>query len=328
MIDIADITKEVETLLSGLTFQNTEDLKVSLLGRKDGVLTSAFRALRELPEAEKRVVGPQLSALREKVEVALKAVLDQHADAQIVDLTLTAIPCETGTLHPLTQTQQELEDIFKRLGFVSYLGPEVETEFYNFTALNIPENHPARDMWDTFYIKQRNTKGERLLLRTHTSPMQVRFMQQHKPPFAVLFPGVVYRHEATDATHEHTFQQLEGLVVGENISFAQMSWTFETVLKQYFGSQTKVKMMPSFFPFTEPSAEVAISHPDFRGGKWLELLGCGMVNQKVFEAAGYPKGKYTGFAFGSGLTRFAMMKYKIPDIRMLSENKIEFLKQF
>ncbi len=246
-----------------------------------------------------------------------------------IDLTLPPHVRDIGHLHPLTQVQQDLETIFHNFGFTSILSQEMETDWHNFTALNIPEDHPARDMQDTFYI---NSNGEipadQLVLRTHTSPGQIRYMKQNKPPSSIIIPGRVYRNEATDATHEHTFSQMEGLVVGTDITYAHMIWVLKHVLTSFFGPAVKIKILPSYFPFVEPGAEVAISHPDYKSGRWLEILGCGMVHQNVFEAAGYKKGVYQGFAFGFGLTRFALMKYKIPDIRLISENNLQFLNQF
>jgi phenylalanyl-tRNA synthetase alpha chain len=192
----------------------------------------------------------------------------------------------------------------------------------------MPEDHPARDMQDTFYVDGQSENGDKLVMRTHTSPGQIRFMQMHKPPFAIIIPGRTFRNEATDATHEHTFTQMEGLVVGKNISYANMIWTLRHALQQFFGDDVQTKLLPSYFPFVEPGAEMAMSSPKFKGGKWVEVLGCGMVNQKVFEAAGYPAGEYQGFAFGLGITRFALMKYGIPDIRLLAENDMRFLRQF
>jgi phenylalanyl-tRNA synthetase alpha chain len=184
-------------------------------------------------------------------------------------------------------------------------------------------------MQDTFYISHEpRSDGDQLVLRTQTSSGQIRFMKQHKPPFAIIIPGRVYRNEATDATHEHTFLQMEGLVVGKNITYGNMVWTLQQVLKKFFGDDAQTKLLPSYFPFVEPGAEMAISSPKFKDGKWVEILGCGMVHQNVFEAVGYERHEYSGFAFGFGLTRFALMKYGIPDIRLLAENHLQFLKQF
>ncbi len=310
-------------------------LRLKYLGRKQGILTHALHQLPTLKDQEKRKLGPQLNELRKFVDTQLQAVEEKtKARENTTDLTLPPESKNAGHLHPITQVQAELETIFSRMGFSLAFGPEIETDWYNFTALNIPDFHPARDMWDTFYLKsgfeskKSKIQIEKLLLRTHTSPAQVRYLQTHVPPCAVIMPGRVFRHEATDITHEHTFEQLEGLVVGSDITFGNMVWTIERVLKDFFGEQAKIQLRPSFFPFVEPGAEVALSHPHFKNGDWVEILGCGMVHQSVFRAAGLAENTYQGFAFGFGLTRFAAMKYGIPDIRMFAENQLSFLEQF
>ena len=325
-----EISKILESFRQDAAVLSSEDLKNKYLGRKNGIVSNALKELANLSLEEKQKIGSKLNQLRSQIEAkVLEKEVRGSAAVSTADLSIPGIRQPIGHLHPMTQIQKELEDIFTALGFTVSAGPEVETDWYNFTALNFPENHPARDMQDTFYINSPAADREKqLVLRTQTSNTQVRFMQAHKPPFAMVAPGIVYRNEATDATHEHTFMQMEGLVVGEDVNFAQMVWTLEHVLKKFFGKETKTKLLPTYFPFVEPGAEVAISSPAFKDGKWLEILGCGMVHQNVFVAAGYPKNKYTGFAFGFGLTRFALMKYGIPDIRLLSENNLQFLKQF
>lgn len=306
---------------------DVEHLKTKFLGRKQGLVTLAFKNLVNIQDpTAKHALGQTLNSLKDEIEFRLAALEKQSAKQILkVDLTLPSEPRKHGHLHPQTQTQKLLEDIFRALGFSVEYGFEIENDWYNFTALNFPENHPARDMQDTFFLKHSKDK---LLLRTHTSPMQVRFMEKHRPPFAIIVPGTCYRNEATDATHEHTFDQLEGLVVGEDINFANMVWVLQQAMKAYFGPEVKTKLLPAYFPFVEPGAEVAISTPKFQDGRWVELFGCGMVHQNVFKAAGYPKNKYQGFAFGLGTTRFTLMKYGISDIRLLRENDIKFLEQF
>ncbi len=331
MIDLNQIKSQFENESGHIqSAEDVEALKNKFLGRKQGLITDAFKELAGLDLEKKKQLGPELNALRTATEQKIQDLSNAFSGKiQDVDITVPPHKPSYGHLHPITQTQKELEDIFTSLGFSVQQGPEIESDWYNFTALNFPEDHPARDMQDTFFIKPESTQQkEKLVLRTQTSNVQIRFMQAHKPPFAMIAPGRVYRNEATDATHEHTFMQMEGLVVGEDVTFAQMMWTLDFSLRKFFGPETKIKILPSYFPFVEPGAEVAISNPKFRDGKWLEILGCGMVHQNVFTAAGYPKNKYQGFAFGFGLTRFALMKYGIPDIRLLSENNLEFLKQF
>jgi phenylalanyl-tRNA synthetase alpha chain len=228
---------------------------------------------------------------------------------------------------------EEICDVFEKLGFVLEDGPEVETEFHNFTGLNIPIDHPSRDAFDTFYVEADDptAKGRKLLLRSHTSPGQVRVMKAHKPPMAVIIPGRVYRPDAVDASHSFMFHQIEGLLVDQNVKFSDLKGLLTEFCKRFFGPSVKMRFRPHYFPFTEPSAEVDIAADIFKGTArrpWLEILGCGMVNPKVFEAAGYPSGQYTGMAFGMGVERMAMLKYGIKDIRVFTENDVRFLKQF
>ena len=218
------------------------------------------------------------------------------------------------------------------MGFVAIETPEIETEFHNFTGLNIPIDHPSRDAFDTFYLEadDPSAKGRKLLLRSHTSPGQVRIMKQHKPPLAVIVPGRVYRPDAVDASHSFMFHQVEGLLVDEKVSFSELKGLLTEFCRRFFGPQVKMRFRPHFFPFTEPSAEVDINAEilGIQRKKWLEILGCGMVNPKVFKTAGYPEGKYKGLAFGMGVERMAMLKYGINDIRLFYENDVRFLKQF
>jgi phenylalanyl-tRNA synthetase alpha chain len=254
-----------------------------------------------------------------------------------------------GHLHPLSIVQNEVEDIFTSMGFEIADGPEVETEWYNFDALNIPKDHPARDAWDTFWLKPTNNKqqttnnggkfsveSDKLLLRTHTSPVQIRYMQTHKPPFRIIAPGRCFRNEATDAAHEHTFYQFEALMVGDDINVGHLKHISKEFFDRFFKKDVKIRLRPSFFPFTEPSFEFDISCTvcggkgcsSCKGTGWLEVAGAGMVNQQVFVNAGYPRNKYTGFAWGFGLERLAMMKYKIDDVRLFHSGDLRFIKQF
>ena len=313
--------------------RNWEKLRIKYLGR-NSELSKILRGLKDLPLEERRRWGREANQLKRAIESSLLAREKQTKDSGIVlDPTLPGIKPVLGELHVITQVERTLREIFYRMGFVMVEGPEVESDYYNFTALNIPEGHPARDMWDTFYVKAK-TKAQKskLLLRTHISPMQVRVMEKFKPPFAVISSGRVFRHEATDARHEHTWDYMEGFVVGENISLANLKYTLNKVLRGFFGEQVKMRMNPAYYPFVEPGADVLMSCI-FCSGKgcrvcgsgWLEMLGSGMIHPNVFSTAGYPKGKYTGFAFGLGLSRFAMMKYNINDIRLLYKNDLRYV---
>ncbi|MFH1472995.1 MAG: phenylalanine--tRNA ligase subunit alpha [bacterium] len=230
---------------------------------------------------------------------------------------------EQGHIHPLSKVTEDIERIFSKLGFGIADGPEIETEYYNFDALNIPANHPARDMWDTFWLKPENSKK---LLRTHTSPVQVRYAETHNPPFKIIVPGKTYRHEATDSTHEAQFHQVEGLVVGKDISLANLRWTLEQFFQEFFGAGSKVRMRPSFFPFTEPSVEIDVWFPE--QNKWLEIMGAGLVHPKVIKNFGLDPNEWSGYAFGGGIERLAILKYRVPDIRMFASGDLRLTNQF
>ncbi len=240
---------------------------------------------------------------------------------------------EKGHVHPISLLVTEIGNIFAQMGFEIADGPEMETEFYNFDALNIPADHPARDMWDTFWVKP---KSAGKLLRTHTSPVQVRFMQTHQPPFAIIAPGKVFRYEATDATHEAQFYQAEGLVVGENISLANMKWTITEFFTKFFGKKIEVRFRPSFFPFVEPGVEIDMSCFKCSGSGcgickqtgWIEIMGAGMVHPKVLENSGIDPNKYQGFAFGGGVDRLAMLKYGVDDVRLFYSGDLRLVNQF
>ena len=312
-----------------------EAVRVALLGRK-GEITSLLRGLKDVDEAERPAMGAELNRLK----VDLAALLDARqvetgggvsAEKMTVDLTLPGVPpAAVGTNHPLLTVMESICDIFYGMGFTRDDGPEVELDYYNFTALNFPDDHPARDIQDTFYI------DPKICLRTQTSPVQVRTMEQTEPPLACIFPGRVYRNENADASHSSEFYQIEGLVVDTDISMADLKGTVDTFVRNFFGASEPTRFRPHYFPFTEPSVEVDMQCVSCRGSGcgvcgqtgWLEIMGAGMVHPHVFKAAGYPDDKYTGFAFGMGIDRIAMLKYGIGDIRLFYENDLRFLNQF
>jgi phenylalanyl-tRNA synthetase alpha chain len=306
-----------------------QQCRVRWLGKK-GPLTALLRSLGAMSPDERKAFGQQVNAAKQAVQEAIdarKATLEAAAlEAQLksesVDVTLPGSHGPSGGLHLLTKVTGRLLDVFQSLGYDVVTGPELETEQYNFGALNFPPEHPARDEQDTFWT----TDGR--LLRTHTSPMQVRYMENHTPPFKVVVPGKVFRNEAVDATHEAQFHQLEALVVGERVTMADLKGAIQEMADALFGEGTKTRLQPSFFPFVEPGAEFAIwwTHPKTGKEEWLELGGCGMVHPNVFKAAGYEG--VTGFAFGFGIERLAMVPYGVPDIRWFYQSDLRVLEQF
>ncbi len=324
-----------------------EELRIKYLGRK-GIIAGLFKEMQKLPAIEKPEAGVLTNALKNTITKVLDERLlsasQIEGEKAIVDVTLPGIAGSPGKIHPITQTIYQICDVFVSLGFKIVEGPEIETERYNFEMLNIPLEHPSRDAFDTFYLNS----GAKYLLRSHTSPVQARFMEKNKPPFSIIVPGKVYRPDATDASHSFMFHQVEGLVAGSSIKFSDLKGVLELFAKELFGKSTRMRFRPSFFPFTEPSAEVDIScilcsqekkeprtteHEKRKcglcGGRgWLEILGAGMVNPKVFKNIGYDPDKVTGFAFGMGVERIAILKYGITDIRMFFENDVRFLRQF
>lgn len=312
-------------------------VEVQYLGRS-GKITGVLRSLKTLPEKERKKQGRAANTLRDAVTAEIserQRVLKQDGvgerlRAERIDITRPGTNIHKGGLHPLTRVQRDIEHIFTSLGFEIREGPEVETEWYNFDALNIPANHPSRDMWGTFWLHNK------LLLRTHTSPVQIRYMETHQPPLRIIVPGRVFRYEATDASHDIQFYQLEGLMVGRDISLAHFKHIIDTFFKRIFSRDIKTRLRPSYFPFTEPSVEVDLSCLNCNGkgcsvckhAGWLEMAGAGMVHPAVFRAAGLTSREWQGFAFGFGIDRIAMMKYKIPDIRLFYGGDIRFLKQF
>jgi len=313
--------------------QELDEFRLKYLSRK-GIISSLFSEMKNIDAKERGTVGQKINQLKKEVEVSFKQLEEQLKSGkdtqEDIDLFLPGRKPFVGRLHPLTQVLQEIKEIFFNLGFRVEDGPEIETDFYNFEALNIPKDHPARDMQDTLYIT------EEVLLRTHTSPVQVRVMQSQKPPISIIAPGRVYRRDTPDASHSPFFHQVEGLVVDEGISFGDLKGVITAFAHKMFGSDIKVRFRPSFFPFTEPSAEYDFNCVFCRGKGcrvckntgWVEISGAGMVDPNVFKAVGYDPEKYTGYAFGMGVDRIAMLKYGINDIRLFFENDLRFLEQF
>lgn len=322
-------------------------LETEYLGRKSE-LGNILKGLKDLTSEEKREVGPVANEARKTLEALFAEASVRIESAALgeeewIDVTMPGKVAPLGHLHPITRIEHEIEDIFTRLGFAIADGPEIEKEFYNFDALNVPKDHPARDMQDTFWVKSgignRGVEHEdRYVLRTQTSSVQVRYMETHVPPFRIVIPGRIFRNEATDASHEHTFHQFECLMIGDDgqVTVSHFKHIAELFFREFFGQAVTLRLRPSFFPFTEPSFEFDISCMlcDGKGCSvckqtgWLEVGGAGMINQKVFEAAGYERGKHQGFAWGFGLTRLAMMKYKITDIRSFMSGDLRFTRQF
>ena len=337
---IADIQQLEQDALAELEKAGAENsilaVRTKYLGRK-GLLTGMLRNISQVPAHEKPLFGKRCNEVKErleaKIEEALRLQLQGHNEENLarekIDVTLPGRGIRPGRVHPVVQIREEICDIFSAFGFSIVEGPEVELDYYNFEALNMPKDHPARDMQDTFYIE------DNIVLRTHTSPVQVRIMEKIKPPVRILSPGRVYRPDS-DVSHTPMFHQIEGLLVDRGISFADLKGILTSFLQKVFGDDTLLRFRASFFPFTEPSAEVDIRCVMCRGegcrvcgqSGWLEILGSGMFDPAVFKNVGYDPEVYSGFAFGMGLERIAMLKFGISDIRLLFENDIRFLKQF
>jgi phenylalanyl-tRNA synthetase alpha chain len=314
-----------------------EDIRTRFLSRKSGLLTLQLQNLKNLPPAERSEFGRVGNVLKNKIEGALaeleNSLAVQAKNAALIkdrlDITLPGRRRRIGHRHPLTIVRKEIEDIFVSMGYSVEDGPEVERAYYNFEALNIPPGHPARDPKDTFYI------SDDVVLRTHTSPVQVRTMEKTQPPIRIICPGRVFRRDQADATHTPMFHQVEGLLVDEGVTFADLKGTLEVFHKKFFGEKTRTRLRPSFFPFTEPSAEVDVSCVFCETGcrvckqtGWIEVMGSGMVNPKLYSFVNYDAEKYTGFAFGGGIERYAMLKYNINDIQLYFQNDFRFLEQF
>ena len=319
---IARATSEID---AAADLAALDAVRVSLLGKK-GELTARLKSLGQLAPEERAVAGAEINQAKQQVQAALtarrealeSASLEAKLAADAVDVTLPGRGAGIGGFHPVTRAMLRIQKIFRNAGFGIRSGPEIEDDFHNFTALNIPENHPARAMHDTFYFPGGN------LLRTHTSPVQIRSMVSEGVPIRIIAPGRVYRCDS-DQTHTPMFHQVEGLVVDENVSFANLKAVLHQFVEAYFERKAELRFRPSYFPFTEPSAEVDVLWGE---GKWLEILGCGMVHPNVLEAAGIDAEKYTGYAFGMGVERLAMLRYGVTDLRTFFENDIRFLRQF
>jgi len=332
--DIEQIQKQaLKDLEVAADVASIKDLSIRYLGRK-GKVTQFLRSIADLPPEQKPEAGKKANETKRLLDAKFKKAVKQLETASsesegCIDVSLPGRVVRQGSLHPITQIARQICDIFIKLGFDIAEGPEVETDYYNFEALNIPKNHPARDMQDTFYV------SKNIVLRTHTSPTQPRIMEQQKPPVRIIAPGKVYRCDS-DLTHTPMFHQVEGLLVDKGISFGDLKGVLTTFVHQMFDTETNLRFRPSYFPFTEPSAEVDIRCVICRGAGcrvcshtgWLEVLGSGMVHPAVFENVGYDTTRYSGFAFGMGVERIAMLKYRIDDIRKYFENDLRFLRQF
>jgi phenylalanyl-tRNA synthetase alpha chain len=332
--DIENIAEEFKKDLQKIgTFEELENLEKKYLGKK-GKIKEYFRKIGEIQVQERKYFGELLNNLKREIEEKIvekkKYFQNLPKEREIFDITLPGIRLKEGKKHILTSVIEEIKKIFISLGFTVEEGPEIETEYYNFDGLNIPSYHPARDEWDSFYIK------DGVLLRTHTSPVQLRVMEKYTPPLRVISVGRCYRRDAVDRTHSHTFHQIEGFAVDEHITFGDLKGVLYCFAKKMFSPDVKMRFRPDYFPFTEPSADGAISCIMCAGEGcqvcsytgWLEIFGCGEIHPKVLENAGYDPKKWTGFAFGMGIERIAMLKYGIDDIRLFLENDLRFLTQF
>lgn len=313
------------------------DVRVAFLGKK-GELTAVLKSMKDVKPEDRPKVGQMVNEARKQIETILeetkvkleKEALDIKLKEEVIDVTLPAKKKKVGHSHPNTLVLNEVERIFTGMGYEVVEGPEIEEDYYNFEALNIPANHPAKDEQDTFYI------NDKILLRTQTSPVQVRVMERQKPPIRMIAPGRVFRADEVDATHSPSFHQIEGMVIDKNVTFSDLKGTLTKFVRQMFGDDTKVKFRPHHFPFTEPSAEMDISCFKCgskgcrfcKGEGWIEILGCGMVHPKVLKMSGIDPNEYQGFAFGVGLERITLLKYEIDDMRLLYENDDRFLEQF
>lgn len=334
----------VEEIKKAQTLDQLKEIDVKYLGRK-GELTNILKGLKDLSDEEKRTVGPQTNNVKIEIESKIKekqseleaAEIAKKLSGEFFDITAPGTEHELGHIHPLSQVQLEAEHIFSDMGFAIMDGPEVESEYYNFEGLNIPADHPARDMQDTFFLRDKSEpKHGRLVLRTHTSPVQVRTMEKYGAPLRVIVPGRVFRYEATDASHDTTFYQVEGLVIDKDISLAHLKGVMAEFLTRLFGKEVTVRFRPGYFPFVEPGLELDFSCL-ICGGKgcsvckqtgWVEFMGAGMVHPNVLKAGGIDPAEYQGWAFGFGLTRLVMMRYGIDDIRLLQSGDLRFTQQF
>jgi len=343
MSDLENMSSEwLGRIGAAADLQSLEAERVGALG-KQGAVTGLLKTLGGMTPEERQVQGPRIHALREAVTEAIAsrkaaleaAELERKLATETLDMTLPVGTGEQGSVHPVSQVMDELAEIFADLGFSVATGPEIEDDWHNFTALNIPESHPARAMHDTFYFDQADEQGRRMLLRTHTSPVQIRTMMAQKPPIRIIAPGRTYRSDS-DATHTPMFHQVEGLVIDRGIHMGHLKWTLETFLKAYFERDDIVlRLRPSYFPFTEPSAEVDVGYTMQKGRRvlggnegWMELLGSGMVHPRVIEACGLDPDEWQGFAFGCGIDRLAMLKYGMDDLRAFFDGDLRWLKHY
>jgi phenylalanyl-tRNA synthetase alpha chain len=323
-------TTALAAVAGALSLRELDDVRVGWLGKK-GRLTAELKTLGNLPPEQRREMGQGVNALKRELAEAVearrealeRAALDQRLASETVDVTLPGRAVDAGGPHPVSRAMRRIIDIFRGLGFEVADGPEVEDDYYNFEALNFPEHHPARAMHDTFYLPDGR------LLRTHTSPVQIRVMKDQPPPVRIIAPGRVFRSDS-DQTHTPQFHQVEGLLVDEGVTFADLKGMLATFVNTYFEDELEMRLRPSYFPFTEPSAEVDIRwrNDDGSPGRWLEVLGCGMVHPNVLKNCGVDPERYTGYAFGLGVERFAMLRYRVDDLRLFFDNDLRFLAQF
>lgn len=330
---IKELLGEIESFKAE-SKEQLEDFRIKLLSKK-GAISELFEEFKTVPPAMKKEFGQRLNELKVRAEETIKTLKEKFESSDTasdsnIDLTLPAEPVAMGTRHPLSIVRNHINKIFERIGYTVAEGPEIEDDWHNFTALNFPEEHPARDMQDTFFI------AKDIALRTHTSSVQVRVMENNKPPIRIIAPGRVFRNEAISARAHCQFHQVEGLFIDKHVSFADLKQTLLYFAKEMFGEETKIRLRPSYFPFTEPSAEMDISC-NICGGKgcnickysgWVEILGCGMVDPAVLENCGIDSNEYSGFAFGMGIERITMLRYQVKDLRLYFENDVRFLEQF
>jgi phenylalanyl-tRNA synthetase alpha chain len=337
--------ERIKTLLSEVadfkagTKQEIESFRLKFISKK-GAVADLFEELKQIPAEQKKQFGKILNELKQKAEAKFSDLTQTLESADVsetdVDLTLPPVPNKIGNLHPLTLTRLRIIEIFERLGFNVADGPEVEDDWHNFSALNFPANHPAREMQDTFFVEKSNKEGGDILLRTHTSNVQIRLLEKQKPPVRAIMPGRVYRNEAISARAHCFFHQVEGLYVDRNVSFADLKQTIFHFAKEMYGSDIKLRLRPSFFPFTEPSCEIDVTCLICKGAGcvvckrsgWVEIAGAGMVHPNVLKNCGIDPEEFTGFAFGMGIERVTQLRYQVNDLRLYSENDIRFLKQF
>lgn len=334
----------LEKISTITNLKNLEAAEINFLGRK-GELTNILRGLKDLPPKQKPLIGQLSNSVKNTIQTAFNskkqelenATLEKELTKEFFDTTIPAKAREIGHIHPLSQIQEEVERIFNQMGFAIMDGPEIESEYYNFEGLNIPADHPARDMQDTFFIQDKQDKKHgRFVLRTHTSPVQIRTMEKYGSPLRIIVPGRVFRYEATDASHDTTFNQVEGLLIDKNVSLSHLKGIMKEFLSRLFGKEVKVRFRPGYFPFVEPGLELDFSCLLCEGSGcrvckktgWVEFMGAGMVHENVLKAGGIDPKENQGWAFGFGLTRLIMMRYGIDDIRLLTNGDLRFIKQF